>query len=291
MPCYYFRLLLLPDRNGRKLVDDWNGTTRGSFRHLSLLSPLLYPAELLRSPFHSAQAKGIRGNQEQIRHEPCEGACEADGEESEFRHKTEAHDAPCHHFKHACEDREEAIPHTLNAEAEHVDAQKEQVCRAVDAQEGLRICKDLRLPGIEEEKRHVLSEEGEERAGKHRIDRAEQQGAHQPLMNPFGFFRADVLSRPCCHRSAQRVKGAGKEQVDLSACGHGRDCGRAEFIDRRLQDHAADCGNGILQPHGNARRKQCSDVADVGAPFAFLHMQNSEFLFHIDEAEHARDRL
>ena len=28
---YEFRLLLLPDRSGRKLVDDWGGTTRGSF--------------------------------------------------------------------------------------------------------------------------------------------------------------------------------------------------------------------------------------------------------------------
>ena len=26
VPCYCFRLLLLPDRSGRKLVDDWDGT-------------------------------------------------------------------------------------------------------------------------------------------------------------------------------------------------------------------------------------------------------------------------
>ena len=63
-------------------MDDWHGTTRGAFRHLSLLSPRLCPAELLRSPFHSAQAEGIRGNQEQIRHEPCKRACEADVENS-----------------------------------------------------------------------------------------------------------------------------------------------------------------------------------------------------------------
>ena len=122
-------------------------------------------------------------------------------------------------------------------------------------------------------------------------DNAQYRAVLDPLVNPIQLPRAQILSGEGSGGGSHGVKGADKEHAHPAARRDGRHGGRAQTVDRGLQQNAADGGDGILQAHGQAHIQQLPDVDFPKTQIVLLQMENREFLHDEIQAQHTGNQL
>jgi len=110
-------------------------------------------------------------------------------------------------------------------------------------------------------------------------------------VDPIQFPRAQILSGVGSGGGSHGVEGTDEEHTHPAARRDGRHGGRAQAVDRRLQQNAADGGDGILQAHGQAHIQQLPDIDFPQPQIVLLQMENREFLHDEIQAQHAGDQL
>ena len=232
-----------------------------------------------------------RRDQENIRSDPGHGAGEAGCWVAENWHQAHAGEGSGEHFKDTGQDGEGAETHALDGEAHHVHEHQGDVEQAVSKEEQGYIPDGGYLVSVQEQESQVLAEQGQNDEGGDGVDAADEQSIFHALLHAVDLPGAHILPGPGGHGGAQGVKGAGEEQGELVAGGDGGHVQGAQAVDGGLQDHAADGGDGVLQPHGDADAAEDFRHAQVELPLLPGHAQDGEMGAHVEEAEHAGDGL
>ena len=198
----------------------------------------------------------IGREQEYVGHDPRAGVGQAHGGIAQQIHHAQRHHRPGHHLKDPGEHRQPGEAQALDGEAQQIHKQQRDVEQGIAEQEFAAHGDDLRLLGIQEQQGQIPAPKAQNAENRHGVADSDDGAGLDPLMNPVQLPGPHILPREGGGGGADGVKGTDAEHTDLVAGGDRRHGRRAQVIDRRLEQDAADGGDGILQPHGYAHGQQ-----------------------------------
>ena len=228
----------------------------------------------LRCP-QTAAAPEVGGNQKRVGHNPRGGGGEAGCRKSEDRHQA-GHTRPRKHLQHPGQSGQRGEAHALDHKPENIDHRQQEVEEHIGQQTLAGQGQQPRAGLVQKEHIQPVAECPQHPQRRRGVHRPQQHAGADALMEPVPLPGPHVLSAVGGHGGPHGIKGAGKEEIHLVGGRHGRDIDSAQSVDGGLDHHAADGGDGVLQPHGQAHQAQIGHPPLLPAPVLPLHPQHGE---------------
>ena len=235
-----------------------------------------------------------RGNEQDVRCDPCDRAGKADAREFQRPHEHECREHTRRKLRQTGTHRQETVAHALKRIAHHEQDGERRVEQTGDAQIAHGIFQNdrkCRIIALEEQIHEVLPQEIAERIRRRGVDQRCQQTAAQTLPDAVELAGAEVLSAVGCHGDAHGFHRAHDHGLDLERRGDAADDVRAEAVDRRLHDERADRRDRELERHRQADAAEPRDQIGTGLEFVRFKREHREFPVHVVQAAERRDAL
>ena len=226
-------------------------------------------------------------DQESVCKYPGDGSAEAGGVEAEEGDQHSACEASCQHFEYARQYGESGESDSLYHKADDVYQSQRKIEQGAYYKEKSYIADNLGIFFLDKQACQGFAQKKGCQQGDHRITGSQEDTGFQPLGNAFQLSGADILAAIGGHGGTHGVKRTGQEIADLTCGGYCGHSAGTQGVHSRLQDDAADGGNGILQPHGNSHIAQSNHHVAVGTPLLPGNMEDIKFLYDINQAEEA----
>ena len=232
----------------------------------------------------------IGGQQEQVRQDPGGGRGKAGGGEAKYRHQ-ERQSAPGGHLKEPRQGGQRREAHPLDHKPDNVY----QGQREIEQRAGQQI-----LPRQRQQRRALLVQEQHvQRLGKgpeHRqrdpgVEGPQQRAGAHALVQPVPLLCPHVLPAVGGHGAAHGVKGTAEKDGHLAGRCDRCDIDGPQPVDGGLHHHAANGGDGVLQPHGQTHDAQLLQPRPLTAPVLPRHAQHRVAPDHPHQAPRPRQQL
>ena len=224
------------------------------------------------------------GHQKRIRQNPGGGVSHARAGEAEDGNEDQGHSRPSHHFAEAAKQRQLAVSQPLNGKAHAVDQGQQHVEGAGPAQKLSGLGRNGGFPGVQEDHGGVGTEDSQYNRRHNGIGKADGAAGKQSGLHPADLPCPQVLAHIGGHGRAQSVEGTAGEVAHPVAGRHCRHRCAAQTVHCRLQDHAADGGDGVLQSHGNAHAAEIFKVPGTEPPVRLPGHQQRKLLDDVHQA-------
>ena len=104
----------------------------------------------------------VCGDQKTVCSDPCCGVGKAGCAESQQVYKNKSYDRACRHFKDTGQNSDLTVPHTLNTEAQHVDARQRDEEKAVANEKNMDLVDQIPIGRIGKQRSQTASKQKEQ---------------------------------------------------------------------------------------------------------------------------------
>lgn len=126
------------------------------------------------------------------------------------------------------------MPHTLNTEAQHVDARQRDEEKAVANEKNMDLVDQIPIGRIGKQRSQTASKQIEQEQGQQGIARSQQHTAFCALTHPPRLACTNILPGIGGNRAAQRVKGTAENDDQLLSSSNSSNAHRAQGVDGGL---------------------------------------------------------